>query len=126
WYTDLNEARREAERLQRPILCHFGAVWCAPCQKMERAVFNQPAVIDQLKASVISVKIDVDKSPELARRFGVDRFPTDVIIEPGGQRLMEATGYQSPEDYIALVDRAGRRYSDLLASRQTKPSATVV
>ncbi len=126
WYTDLNEARREAERLQRPIVCHFGAIWCAPCQKMERSVFNQAAVIDQLKATAICVKIDVDKNPELVKRFGVDRFPTDIIIEPNGQRLMESTGYQSADDYIALVDRASRRYSDLVASRQTKPSATVV
>jgi len=126
WFTDLNEARREAERLQRPILCHFGAEWCAPCQKMERSVFTQPAVIDQLKASTICVKIDVDKHPELAKRFGVERFPTDIIIEPTGQRLMESTGYQSPDEYIALVDRASRRYSDLVASRHTKPAATAV
>ncbi len=126
WLNDLNEARREAERLNRPILCHFGAEWCAPCRKMETTVFTQPTVIDHLKASAICVKIDVDKNPELARRFGVDRFPMDIIIEPSGQRLMESTGFQSAEDYIALVDRASRRYSDLIASRQPKQAATAV
>lgn len=125
WHTDLAAARREAEKLNRPLLCHFGAVWCAPCQKMERTVFNQRAVIDQLKASAVCVKIDVDQHPELAQRFGVERFPTDVFLEPSGQRLMESTGYQTPEEYRALVDRASRRYAVLLASRQTKPSAPI-
>ncbi|WP_437229688.1 thioredoxin family protein [Planctomicrobium sp. SH661] len=125
WHTDLAAARREAEKQNRPLLCHFGAVWCAPCQKMERTVFNQQAVIDQLRASAVCVKIDVDEHPELAQRFGVERFPTDVFLEPNGQRLMEATGYQSPEDYRALVERAARRYSTLLASRQPKTAPPV-
>lgn len=125
WHQDLAEARKEAEKLNRPLLCHFGAVWCAPCQKMERTVFNQRAVIDQLKASAVCVKIDVDQNPELAQRFGVERFPTDVFLEPNGQRLMESTGYHSPDEYRALVDRAARRYSVLLASRQTKPAPPV-
>lgn len=125
WHTNLNEARREAERLNRPLLVHFGAVWCAPCQKMERTVFNQPEVIDQLKATAVCLKIDVDKNPELAQRFGVERFPTDVILEPNGMRLMEATGYQSPEEYRALVDRAARRYAVLLAARSNRPAPPV-
>jgi thiol-disulfide isomerase/thioredoxin/YHS domain-containing protein len=125
WHTNLNEARKEAERLNRPLLVHFGAVWCAPCQKMERTVFNQPEVIDQLKATAVCLKIDVDKNPELAQRFGVERFPTDVILEPNGMRLMEATGFQSPEEYRALVDRAARRYAVLLAARSNRPAAPV-
>jgi len=125
WHTDLSQARREAEKLNRPLLVHFGAVWCAPCQKMERAVFNQPSVIDQLRASAVCVKVDVDEHPELAQRFGVERFPTDVFLEPNGQRLMEATGYHSPEEYRALVDRAARRYSTLLASRAPKSAPPV-
>jgi len=125
WHTDLTEARKEAEKLNRPLLCHFGAVWCAPCQKMERTVFNQRVVIDQLKASAVCLKIDVDQHPELAQRFGVERFPTDVFLEPNGQRLMEATGYQTPDEYRAMVDRAARRYSVLLASRQPRPAPPV-
>jgi thioredoxin-related protein/YHS domain-containing protein len=126
WHTDLNEARREAERLHRPILCHFGAEWCAPCQKMERSVFTQRAVIDQLRANAVCLKIDVDRQPDIARRFGVERFPTDIFIEPSGQRLMESTGFHPPEEYMALIDRASRRYSDLLASRQSRPVPPVV
>jgi YHS domain-containing protein/thioredoxin-related protein len=121
WHQDLGEARREAERLNRPILCHFGAKWCAPCQKMERTVLNQPGVMEQIRGHVVALKIDVDAHRELAQRFGVDRFPTDVFLEPNGQRLMESTGYHPPEEYVAMIDRASRRYQDLVASRMPKP-----
>jgi YHS domain-containing protein/thioredoxin-related protein len=120
WYQDLGEARREAERLNRPILCHFGAKWCAPCQKMERTVLNQPAVMEQIRGQVVALKIDVDAHRELAQRFGVDRFPTDVFLEPNGQRLMQSTGYHPPDEYLAMIDRASRRYQDLVASRMPK------
>ncbi len=117
WYTDLNKARAEAQHLNRPILLHFGAIWCAPCQQMERTVLSKSSVLSQIHASVIPVKIDVDDHPELVKRFGVERFPTDIIIEPSGERLLETTGMHTDKEYIALINRAGSRYADLLASR---------
>jgi YHS domain-containing protein/thiol-disulfide isomerase/thioredoxin len=120
WHADLDQARAEAERLNRPILVHFGASWCAPCQKMERSVFNQRSVIDQLQNAVVGLKVDVDKQPQLARRFGVDRFPTDVVLEPNGRRILESTGYRSAQEYTALINRAHTRYADLLASRKSE------
>lgn len=120
WHTDLNKAREQAQELRRPLLVHFGATWCAPCVKMERTVLNQPAVLEQLKANAVCVKIDVDQQKALVKRFGVQQFPMDIFLEPTGERLMESTGYHPPEEYIALVDRASRRYSSLVASRQPK------
>lgn len=125
WHTELHAARSEAERLNRPILCHFGAKWCAPCQKMERTVLNQSHVTQVMRGRVVGLKVDVDANPDLAHRFGVTQFPTDVFIEPTGQRLMISTGYQSPEEYIGLLERAGRRYDTLLASREQKTTPPV-
>lgn len=120
WHTDLNQARTEAERLDRPILVHFGASWCAPCQKMERSVLNERSVTDQLQNAVVGLKVDVDKQPQLARRFGIERFPTDVILEPNGRRLLESTGYRTAREYTALINRAHTRYADLLATRKSE------
>jgi YHS domain-containing protein/thioredoxin-related protein len=125
WLTDFDQARREAQRLNRPILCHFGAKWCAPCQKMERSVLNQPAVLQQLQATVVPVKIDVNEHPEIAQRFGVESFPTDVFLEPSGARMVESTGFQTQDEYIAMLSRASRRYSDSIARQQPKQSPPV-
>lgn len=125
WLTDLNEAREQADRLNRPILCHFGATWCAPCQQMERNVLKQQKVLEQLGASVIGLKIDADQHPELMKRFGIERFPTDVIIEPTGARLVQSTGVHTQDQYLAMVNRACSRYADLLAQRDAKKSTPI-
>lgn len=125
WHTDLETARREAQRLNRPILCHFGAKWCAPCQKMEQSVLNQSAVATSLQNVIVGLKVDVDQHPELGQRFGVTQFPTDIIIEPNGTRLMESTGYRPMNEYLDLIDRAGRRYNELLAQRKPKQTPSI-
>ena len=126
WHHSLEQARADAERLNRPILCHFYADWCLPCQKMEHSVLNQPAVRRLLQESVVGLKINIDRNPELARRFAVNQFPTDLLIEPTGQQLLKSTGYRPMSEYISMVQRGRTRYVDLLASRQKsepKPSA---
>ncbi len=125
WYSDLSAARAEAERLNRPILCHFFGEWCLPCQKMERSVLNEPPVLEQLGGTVIGVKVDVDKHPDLVRRFAVSKFPTDIFLEPGGERLLESQGFHPINEYVAMMQRASTRYADLLAKRQPRPSAPV-
>lgn len=125
WLTDLNEAREQADRLNRPILCHFGATWCAPCQQMERTVLKQQKVLKQLEASVIGLKIDADQHPELMKRFGIEKFPTDVIIEPTGARLVQSTGVHTQDQYLSMVNRACSRYADLLAQRDAEKSPPI-
>ena len=125
WLRDLNQARQKAQELNRPILCHFGAKWCAPCQKMEKYVLNQPDVLKQLQASVVGVKIDVNERSDLARRFGVERFPTDVFLEPDGRQLLVTTGEHTAAEYLQIANRAGTRFSDLLAARNPRPRPPV-
>lgn len=126
WQTDLDAARRESQKLNRPLLLHFGAKWCGPCQMMERSVLNQPTVAQQLRANVIGVKIDIDRNPELAQRFNVNQFPTDVFLEPDGRELLNSTAAKSLEEYLSLIDRAGRRYRELLVQREDRRAAPIV
>lgn len=117
WYTDLDQARRIATESSRPILCHFGAEWCGPCQLMERQVFPQRIVQDSLSRVVVAVKIDINEKPELAKRFGITQFPTDLFLEPNGTEIMKTTGYKQVGEYVALMTRAKTRYDDLVVMR---------
>lgn len=121
WLTDLNQARELAETQNRPILCHFYADWCLPCRQMESSVFPSQRLQDQLKQSVIAVKIDTKKYPHLAHRFHIKELPTDIIIEPNGAEILQSTGYRNLDEYVGLVLRARTRYADLLASRTPSP-----
>lgn len=120
WLTDLNKARKIAEETNRPILCHFYANWCAPCQRMEQNVFPSASVRQQLHSTVVAVKINTEQQPHLSKRFGVTTLPTDIILEPNGKEMVQSSGYRNQNEYVGMIMRARTRYEDLLVSREVE------
>lgn len=103
WISDYAQARHEAERLGLPLVIHFGATWCGPCQQMERETLNTPEVMKQLGVKFIGVKIDNDEQYELVKAFGVESLPTDMIVSPDGRIVAKTSAYRSSADYLASM-----------------------
>lgn len=117
WLASLDDAKHLARKTNKPILCHFYADWCGPCQVMERQVFPSQQVREHLKNSVIAVKVDVRQQPHLANRFSVTNLPMDIVLEPSGAEIVQSTGFRTASEYTSLLNRAHTRYADLLAER---------
>jgi len=64
----------------KPVVVDFFAEWCGPCKMM-------PPILKEVKSSVgdgaTILKMDIDKNPEYARRFGVQAVPTLIIFQHG-------------------------------------------
>ncbi|HEV7998521.1 MAG TPA: thioredoxin family protein [Planctomycetaceae bacterium] len=124
WRHDFHAAEAEAKRLNRPLLVHFHAKWCGPCQTMNREVLSDPAVLGQLGSTVIAVKIDSDEHPDLVARFGIDKLPTDIFLDPSGYVLDRSSGMSDREQYMSLIARADSRFAQTHRAHialQTKP-----
>ena len=112
WQTDFFHAEVEAKRLGRPLLLHFYASWCGPCQRMEREVLKDPVLLKHFGTKFVAVKIDIDKYEALVERFNIQSLPSDVLVAPDGQLLMKTTGYQSKELYLARLALVGAKFGD--------------
>jgi len=65
---------------QVPVLIDFFADWCGPCMMIAPTI----AELDKESNGRYAVyKVNVDKEPELADKFGVSSIPTLVVVENG-------------------------------------------
>ena len=79
---EFTDANFEAEVLKAsmPVLVDFSATWCGPCKKLEPLIQE---LAGEYENRVKVVKVDVDKAPQIAARFGVMSVPTLLIFRDG-------------------------------------------
>ncbi len=123
WLTDFDKARQLAREQDRPILIHFHGTWCAPCKVMDANVLHTQTVQQAIAKDVVAVKIDVDKRPDLVARFEVEKFPTDIFVEPGtGKQIVKSEGGKTIKEFTDSIARASARYDALVAARAKAPT----
>ena len=62
------------------VVVDFFATWCGPC-KMLAPVFEDLG--NEMKDSAKFVKVDIEQSVEIARKFMVSTVPTMMIFKDG-------------------------------------------
>lgn len=71
------------------LLVDFYATWCGPCQ-MQASILEEIDYMDILK-------VDTDKFPELAMKYGIMSIPT-LCFYKDGLMMQKEIGYRNPEE----------------------------
>lgn len=88
------------------VVADFYTTWCRDCKKMDKETFTDPAVVKDLSAGFAAVKVDADKRPELASKYGVYAYPTIAILKPDGSVLCQRLGYMSAQEFRVFLGYA--------------------
>lgn len=78
----------------------FYATWCGPC-KMLAPVFQEAS--DELGSKANFVKVDIDQSMDIARKYSVTTVPT-IIIFKNGKPVETMIGFMPKEKLISQVN----------------------
>jgi len=100
----LSDANFDAESATHSgvTLVDFWAVWCGPCREIAPAI-EELSVEYKGKATV--AKVDVDQSPNLAKRFAIEGIPLVVILKDG-KEVSRSVGAHSKEEFKKMLDEA--------------------
>ena len=104
WEENLETALQKAKAENKAVLVNFtGSDWCQWCIKLSDEVFSKSEFEDYAEDNLILVRLDFPRSIEqsaetklynnqLAQRYGVQGFPTVLLFNSQGQRVLQ-TGY---------------------------------
>ena len=118
WTEDFDEAGKRAKETDRPLLLNFtGSDWCPPCMRLHKEVFDAPEFKTYAAENLVLVTVDFPRrrklpaevkkrNESLATKYGVNSFPTIIILDPSGKEL-DRTGYVrgGPSAFIKVVKK---------------------
>ncbi|MCC7085579.1 MAG: DUF255 domain-containing protein [Pirellulales bacterium] len=132
WQPTDKEAIRIAAQTNRLVLVHFYSPSDQACQMIERNIYSQPAVRDKIQAKFVPFKLNVEESPLTAKLYGVDRIPSDFVLNADGVPMdrfvcpLVADAYLTALDLAAAKVRPTTQAQNVVATTSTAapPAAT--
>lgn len=107
WVEDYHDGIELAKRQNKPALLCFFKQGTRFSSDMWQKVYNRGDVKKYVEANFIPILIDVDKQPEIAKRYNINYYPTHYVEYPstnqingpflGAHRLFEFI--QKPRDF---------------------------
>ena len=102
----LEKALEKAKREKKLVFVDCYTTWCGPCKMMAEQVFPRKEVGNYMNEKFICLKVDIEKGegPTLGDKYGVEAYPTFLIINPDGSLYYRFGGYSTADKFIARVE----------------------
>jgi protein disulfide-isomerase len=120
WETSYKAALDQAAKQDKLVLLDFtGSDWCGWCIKLRKDTFSKPEFQKFAEEKLVLVELDFPRAKEqnpdlkkqnqeLAEKFGIEGFPTLVLLDPKGTEVTRNVGYLAggPEGFTKWVESA--------------------
>ena len=108
WEKNLATAIKKAKSKNMPIMIDIYTDWCSWCKELDKNTYSNEEVIETAK-KMVSVKLNPENSEEgeeIARKYGVQGYPTILFINADGFVLENVGGYVEGEKFVPYMKNA--------------------
>ena len=102
-------AFREAQENDKPVMLLLSAFWCRYCQRMDEEAFSGTENIALLKAYFVSIRAENAQRPDVDCRYNQNGWPTLVFMTPRGGPIA-AANYLPGDQFEELLLRVYMGY----------------
>ena len=97
-HVDTNDFAQQVLESDVPVLVDFYADWCGPCRKLVPTLDRIARETPNAKV----VKVNIDDSPQVAKRYGVRSIPT-VMVFKNGRAVARHTGLTDESSLLDML-----------------------
>ena len=110
WYDALKQSSEE----NKLIFLDASTSWCGHCKKMKRKAFSDKTVGAYFNANFINLTIDAEKGEgiALARKYGVNSYPTLIIIDKNEKIILYTEGYMNADKLLGMGQEALKKQNN--------------
>ncbi len=123
WTEDYELAIQRAASTNSVILLHFYGDYCPPCKLLDKKTFHDPALVSTMNEHLVTVKVNADRRRDLAQKFQVTRWPTDIYLFPNGDEIYRGVSNADPAVYCKTIERVALRHRDWTVERNATAKA---
>ena len=123
WRMDLPRALSQARSENKLVLLDFtGSDWCSWCMKFDHDILSADQFANYAKTRLVLVRLDYPRhTPQsddlrqnnitLLKQFGVDAFPSVILLNSDGKELGRQRGYLEggPNAFISELESFSRK-----------------
>lgn len=108
WEKDLSVAMKKAKDKNLPIMIDVYTDWCTWCKELDKSTYTNKDVIS-IANKMVCIKLNPETSKEgseIAKKYGVQGYPTILFINADGLILENVGGYVEADKFMPYMKNA--------------------